>query len=67
MCGVVLQIVDFGMAGLIQRAWDKQVGSTALYMAPEMVRAEQGHDHRVDVYAFGVLMIAVRFSDLRFG
>ncbi|MBX3466882.1 MAG: serine/threonine protein kinase [Planctomycetes bacterium] len=54
------RIADFGLAHVAGRATRiTQQGDllgTPLYMAPEVVRGEEGVDGRIDVYALGVML-----------
>lgn len=53
----LLKILDFGLAELATdaRARSEVLTGTPTYMAPERIKGE-GHDHRVDIFAAGVVM-----------
>jgi serine/threonine-protein kinase len=61
--GEVVRILDFGIAKLMDDGSDPstvtQSGAlmgTPAYMAPEQVFGEKEFDHRVDIWAFGVIL-----------
>ena len=62
--GETVKVVDFGIAKLARVGEDGAVSltqtgvvvGTPLYMAPEQARGDDHVDHRVDVYAVGVLL-----------
>ena len=50
-----VQVLDWGLASIIDRATSHEVSGTPAYMAPEQTTG-QAMDGRVDVYAMGVMM-----------
>jgi len=59
--GVTVKLADFGIARLFSDAGHTQAGTiigTAEYMAPEQA-AGSSVDHRVDLYALGLVMFAM--------
>jgi serine/threonine-protein kinase len=70
----ILRIVDFGIAILRERDGDidggrltetGQIVGTPLYMAPELAKQEP-YDHRVDLFAVGVMMYEMLAGTLPF-
>src|SRR5262249_45698438 len=60
----IVKLADFGIAKLLDESLraagthtnTSQVMGTAAYMAPEQAIAGMAVDHRIDVYAFGVVL-----------
>jgi hypothetical protein len=56
-------VLDWGIAQLRNAECGLRIGDaiagTAAYMAPEQARGDAGLDHRVDVYALGVMLEAI--------
>ena len=53
-------VLDWGIATELQTAKGRlQIAGTTEYMAPEQARGDTGLDHRVDVYALGVMLEAI--------
>jgi serine/threonine protein kinase len=53
-------VLDWGIARELQTAdCDVQIVGTTEYMAPEQARGDADLDHRVDVYALGVMLQAI--------
>jgi serine/threonine protein kinase len=53
-------VLDWGLAAELQMAdGGLQIAGTTEYMAPEQARGDAGLDHRVDVYALGVMLEAI--------
>ncbi|KAL0208058.1 hypothetical protein P9112_010645 [Eukaryota sp. TZLM1-RC] len=50
-----LKIADFGWAALVNDGRRKTMCGTIDYISPEMIN-DQPHDHRIDVWAVGVLL-----------
>ncbi|HEY0991791.1 MAG TPA: serine/threonine-protein kinase, partial [Kofleriaceae bacterium] len=68
--GRAIKVLDFGLARLADAALSSDDPGaplgTPLYMAPEQCRGEPG-DHRIDVYAFGVILYQAITGRLPFG
>ena len=65
----VVKIVDFGIAKLMDRTGLTQTGTsvgTVAYMAPEQVEGAST-DHRVDLWALGVVLYEMLAGRLPFG
>jgi serine/threonine-protein kinase len=63
--GTFVKVLDFGIAKALRRGDDEPrltltgaglIMGTPLYMSPEQARGDENLDHRIDIYAFGVLL-----------
>jgi eukaryotic-like serine/threonine-protein kinase len=63
-----VKVVDFGISKSLRASTDEEevrltqtgmVLGTPLYMSPEQARGDEDLDHRVDIYALGVIMYEV--------
>ncbi len=65
------KLLDFGLARNIESSgritWSGAAIGTPGYMAPEQARGEEDLDHRVDVYALGVVLYEMLAGELPFG
>jgi tetratricopeptide (TPR) repeat protein len=63
----VVKLMDFGLAKAVKENPDRSlmVIGTPYYMAPEQI-AHENIDHRVDIYAFGILMFRLLTGHLPF-
>ncbi len=52
----IVKMIDFGFAKNIFENEEYEIRGTAEYIAPEILKKED-HDHRVDLYAFGMSAI----------
>jgi serine/threonine-protein kinase len=66
-----VKLLDFGVAKMLDTELSRQTVSglvigTPQYMAPETARAKGGIDHRIDIYALGVLFFEMLTGKLPF-
>ncbi|MDO8494296.1 MAG: serine/threonine-protein kinase, partial [Deltaproteobacteria bacterium] len=60
-----VKILDFGVAAKI-KSLPELIGGTPIYMPPELIARSSGIDHRVDLYALGILILRVLTKKLPF-
>ena len=60
-----VKMIDFGFAKNILEHEEYEIRGTAEYIAPEILKKEE-HDHRVDLYAFGILLYKVIYGKFPF-
>src|ERR1035437_1648763 len=60
-----IKLIDFGLARHIYGFTENKIFGTAQYIAPELLRRE-AHDHRVDLYSFGILLYRVIYNKFPF-
>ncbi|MDO8643752.1 MAG: serine/threonine-protein kinase, partial [bacterium] len=63
--GPFVKILDFGVAAKL-KALPDMVGGTPAYMAPELCAKSSQLDHRVDLYALGILVLRALTKKLPF-
>ncbi|MCA9668947.1 MAG: serine/threonine protein kinase, partial [Myxococcales bacterium] len=61
-----VKLADFGMSYVAGRAEEDVAVATTPYVSPEQLRGEGDQDHRVDVYAIGVLAFELLTGTLPF-
>jgi serine/threonine protein kinase len=74
-----VKVVDFGISKLVKAESDDALGAgsprltqtgmvlgTPLYMSPEQARGEDDLDHRIDVYALGVILYETLTGEVPF-
>ena len=61
----LIKIIDFGLARKINGHWRDSISGTTEYIAPEILRKEK-HDHRVDLYSFGMLLYRLIYKKFPF-
>lgn len=54
---IMIKVVDFSLS-ILSDAKERPEGGTIYYMAPEMLTMDRRYDHRIDVWALGVLLFA---------
>lgn len=70
--GAVIKVADFGLAKTgdatpgTSLTLSQEIFGTPLYMAPEQIRNSKRVDHRVDIYAFGILLYEMAVGQLPF-
>ena len=57
----VIKLIDFGFAAKVFENENFAIRGTPNYLAPEIIKNES-HDHRVDLYAFGVLLYKIVYN-----
>ncbi len=60
-----VKMVDFGFAKNTFENEEYEIRGTAEYIAPEILKKEE-HDHRVDLYAFGILLYKIVYGKFPF-
>jgi serine/threonine protein kinase len=60
-----LKLIDFGLARHSYELSENTIFGTAEYMAPELLKRE-AHDHRVDLYSFGMLLYRLVYNKFPF-
>jgi serine/threonine protein kinase/tetratricopeptide (TPR) repeat protein len=60
-----IKLIDFGLARYVSDVKYNFIFGTAEYIAPELLRKEP-HDHRVDLYSFGILLYRLIYNDFPF-
>ena len=60
-----VNMIDFGFAKNILENEEYEIRGTAEYIAPEILKKED-HDHRVDLYAFGILLYKIVYGQFPF-
>ncbi len=61
----IVKMIDFGFAKNIFENEEYEIRGTAEYIAPEILKKED-HDHRVDLYAFGILLYKIVYGKFPF-
>jgi serine/threonine protein kinase/tetratricopeptide (TPR) repeat protein len=61
----LIKIIDFGFAMHVPLLKGKLISGTTEYIAPEILRRE-AHDHRVDLYSFGMLLYRLIYKKFPF-
>jgi serine/threonine protein kinase/tetratricopeptide (TPR) repeat protein len=61
----LIKLIDFGLARHINKLTDNNIIGTAEFIAPELLRREV-HDHRVDLYSFGMLLYRMIYNKFPF-
>lgn len=61
----VLKLIDLGFARPHTNQDDNVITGTAEYLAPEILKKEP-HDHRIDLYSFGILLYRLLFGKFPF-
>ncbi|HQI41970.1 MAG: hypothetical protein B6D44_16705 [Ignavibacteriales bacterium UTCHB2] len=57
----VIKLIDFGFAAKVFENENFAIRGTPNYLAPEIIKNES-HDHRVDLYALGVLLYKIVYN-----
>ncbi len=60
-----VKMIDFGFARCVLENDEYEIRGTAEYIAPEILKKET-HDHRVDLYAFGILLYKIIYGKFPF-
>ena len=60
-----IKLIDFGLARHVSMPAGNEIFGTAEYIAPELLRKEL-HDHRVDLYSFGILLYRLIYNKFPF-
>merc|ERR1740123_1488481 len=60
-----LVLLDFGLAGFINRPWDRTCCGTKMFMAPEVLSqsVQQKHMAAMDLWAAGVILFVLLTGD----
>jgi tetratricopeptide (TPR) repeat protein len=61
-----IKIIDFGLARYVPETTGNSISGTAEYIAPEILR-RTAHDHRADLYSFGMLLYRLIYKKFPFG
>ena len=61
----VIKIIDFGLARYVPEITGNNISGTAEYIAPEILR-RAAHDHRADLYSFGMLLYRLIYRKFPF-
>ncbi|NWF89969.1 MAG: serine/threonine-protein kinase [Ignavibacteriaceae bacterium] len=62
---ISIKLIDLGFAKLRNNNKDGSIAGTAEYIAPELLNKEP-HDHRVDLYALGILLYKLVYKRFPF-
>lgn len=60
-----IKLIDLGFARLQSDESENEITGTAEYIAPELLKKEP-HDHRVDLYALGILLYRLLYKKFPF-
>jgi serine/threonine protein kinase/tetratricopeptide (TPR) repeat protein len=60
-----IKLIDFGLSRRVSSEKENYVFGTAEYIAPELLRKEV-HNHRVDLYSFGILLYRLIYHNFPF-
>lgn len=60
-----IKLIDFGLAKYNPSSDINRIAGSAEYIAPEVLKKEQ-HDHRIDLYSFGIILYKIIYSRFPF-